>query len=79
MFIFELNQDDRQKVKSICNEKGYENMSLDELKEVIKGIDKSPNQVLTNHSLMGTKEQIIEFLYGWEWANLFVLNREVIK
>jgi hypothetical protein len=74
MIEFRIDADQIEKVNRICTEKGYHSMNLNQLKDVIKTIDKSENQALVHHSLMATKDQIIDFLYGYEWSTMFDLD-----
>jgi hypothetical protein len=45
-------------------------MTVKQLRDHVKNIDKSENKTLISHSSMKTKKQILDFLFTWEYCQL---------
>ena len=66
--VFDISKETQATVKKHCEK--YETMTLDELKEVIRNLDQSEDQIFSNSDRLTTKEDILDFLFGWTWLQI---------
>ena len=57
-------------ISNILHEKGYYNMTFEELQNAVLVLDKRLDKLIA-HSLMDSKEKILDFLYSWEWSRIY--------
>jgi hypothetical protein len=68
MFIFTAPETNQKEVKKRCSK--FKTMTVKQLRDHVKNIDKSENKTLISHSSMKTKKQILDFLFTWEYCQL---------